>query len=215
MSEGTSGSENVRVEAVDAVEREETHAHGTILHREKVVSRSLAAMMGFGTLFFLFAGGAAIFGDPNAPLWALAFPFSFAVLFAFAGLTKPVLRTTVTNEEVYTLHGLREERVPMEAIESVTVVAATQLRPLGAVLIGPSATHRLVLVTWSDANAVTHKLAIASEDADRLASLINRVRDQRRTRLSSVRVLVDALREEEAAEAAAGAPSSSEARKSE
>ncbi|MFO0562581.1 MAG: hypothetical protein U0269_31480 [Polyangiales bacterium] len=207
MSEASGSSEGVRVEAVDAIEREETHAHGAILHREKVVSRALAGMMGAGALFFLLAGGAAIFGEPNAPLWALAFPFVFAVAFAFVGLTKPVLRTTVTNEEVYALHGLREARVPMEAIESVVAVDGTREKLLGAELVGPAITGKVTLITWSDAKGATHKCAISSDDAERLAALINRVRDQRRTRLSSVRVLVDALREEEAREVA----SSSEA----
>lgn len=202
MGEGSSSSENVRVEAIDAIEREETHAHGTVLHREKVVSRALAGAMGVGALFFLLAGGLGIFGEPNAPVWAMAFPFLFSLAFAFVGLTKPVLRTTVTNEEVYALHGLRETRVPMEAIESVSVVDGTREKLLGAEMVGPAITSKVALIAWSDAKGATHKCAIASDDPERLASLINGVREQRRTRLSSVRVLVDALQEEEAREIA-------------
>jgi hypothetical protein len=151
MSEAGGPSEDDRVAPVDAIEREETHAHGTILHRDKVVSRALAGMMGAGALFFLLAGGAAIFGEPNAPLWALALPFVFALAFAFVGLTKPVLRTMVTNEEVYALHGLREARVPMEAIESAVAVDATREKLLPAELVGPAITGKVALIMWSGA----------------------------------------------------------------
>lgn len=183
-------------------ERDLSAVHGTVLHREKVISRALAGMMAGGALLFLLAGVAAVFGERGAPWWALAFPFVISLLFSMVALIKPVLRTTVTDEEVYALHGLRETRVSMTAIDAVTVVEGTRQALLGAESIGPAVTGRVVLISWTDADGVAKKCAIASNDPEQLAGAINGVRSARASRLSSLRVDVYEEHEHEVAAAA-------------
>lgn len=166
-------------------------AQGTVQRCEKVVSRALAMVMGGAALFFALAGGAAIATERAAPWWALSFPFVIALLFAATALIKPVLRTTVTDEEVYALHGLREWRVVMCSIDSVKVVDGVRPQLAHAELIGPAVTSRVVLIEWTDSNGQAKKSAIASNDPEALAASINAVRESRATRLSSVRVFAD------------------------
>ncbi len=185
-------------------ERDLSAVHGTVLHREKVISRALAGIMAGGALLFLLAGVAAVFGERGAPWWAMGFPFVISLLFSMIALIKPVLRTTVTDEEVYALHGLRETRVSMTAIDDVTVVEGTRQALFGVEAVGPAVTARVVLIAWTAADGAAKKCAIASNDPEQLAGAINSVRSARASRLSSLRVDVYEEHEHELAAASTG-----------
>lgn len=171
-------------------DRDLANDHGTVVHREKVVSRALALMMAAGAMFFALAGVAAIATERRAPWWALLVPFVISLAFAAVGLLKPVLRTTVTDEEVYAEHGLREACVSMCAIESVKVVKSSRDQLLGAELIGPSVGESAVLIEWTYSDGSRKKTALPSANPTALAAAINEVRDARASRLSSVRIMV-------------------------
>lgn len=184
MTEPTSASATSGEQALSS-------AQGAVQRCEKVVSRVLSLVMGAGALFFALAGLIGVVAERAAPWWAKSFPFVIALLFAATALIKPVLRTTVTDEEVYTLHGLREWRVVMSAIDAVKVVDGVRPALANAELIGPAVTSRVVLIEWTDSSGQAKKSALASNDPDALAASINAVRESRATRLSSVRVFAD------------------------
>lgn len=151
-------------------------AKGAEMHREKVVSRGLAAAMFGGFAFFSIGGIIGYVTDPHAPIGALVLVMLFALAFLAAGLVKPVLRTTVTDQEVYAQHGLREWRVALSAITKVSVVSATKQSLLGAEAVGPSFGSHAALIEYRDASGATKKLALASNDAPALVSTIEVVK---------------------------------------
>jgi hypothetical protein len=136
--------------------------------------------MALGALLFALAGVGALASERGAPGPALLVPFVVAGLFALTGLTKPVLRTTVTDREVYALHGLRESRIPLASITSVTVVPATRQSLLGAEALGPAAGAQMVLVAFDDLDGAAKKRAIPSVDPAALAAILEEARGRAR-----------------------------------
>lgn len=165
-----------RTHATDAVEAELSAHRGAVLHREKYVSRALAVIMAACALLFTVAGVGAVATERAAPWPLLLVPFFVATLFALAGLTKPVLRTTVTEQEIYALHGLRESRVALSSITDVAVVEATRQALFGAEALGPAAGTHMILLSFTDAEARPRKCALPSRDPAALAAIIEEAR---------------------------------------
>ncbi|MBL8678780.1 MAG: hypothetical protein JNK05_06425 [Myxococcales bacterium] len=151
-------------------------ARGAEMHREKVVSRGLAGAMFGGFAFFSIGGIVGYFADPNAPLWALLLVQLFALAFLATALVKPVLRTTVTDQEVYAQQGLREWRVALDQITKVSVVPANKQALSGAEAVGPMFGATATLIEYRDASGANKKLALASNDAAALVATIEVVK---------------------------------------
>jgi hypothetical protein len=163
-----------------------SEAIGTALHREKVVSRMLAITMFVGAAIFTFGGIVGYATDPNAPVWTLVFMLTIALAFLSVGLVKPVLRTTVTDREVYALHGLRAWRVPLDTILSLSVVPATRQALLGSEPVGPMFNGHAAVIEYRDATGAIKKLALATPNAGALVAAIESARGP--SRATGVRV---------------------------
>lgn len=102
----------------------------TVRHRDKRVSRPMAAVLAAPSLFTLLM--AVLVGVSNStadrPVPAAALPFvlagmvALAVMFAFLAVAFAVLRTVVTNRDVIVKYGLWGPRIPLGAITSCKVV---------------------------------------------------------------------------------------------
>ncbi len=94
-------------------------AGGHVLHRSKVVSRSLAVVLGLlGTVMLVSGVVAAVSGPAFVP-WIM-FPAALFTLFCALGLS--VLRTVVTADEVHVQYGIWGPRVAVRDIRSCRVV---------------------------------------------------------------------------------------------
>jgi len=147
---------------------------GTVLLRDKVVARNLALVC---LLMFLVFGAASIAylrgwrADANAIFRWLAYffvPFS-----AWVGLTKTVLRTVVTTQEVQAQQGLRALHVPVASISQCRIFHPGVER--GLELYSPAGGGGVV-VEWRDAKGKERKTLIGSDDPSTLAAGIERAR---------------------------------------
>ncbi len=177
-----------RSTATDAQERamvDDAHA----LHRDKHVARTAAALMIPGGLIALLATLAVATGaDPAAPRLAAVLPFAAFLWMVYVLLTRMVVRTAVTRDEVLIQWGLSTHNVPLAAI---TVCEAKPVTggPTAATGAGWAlfANRGSVLLSWTDAGA-TKRLLFSAADPAELAAQIDAARALPATR---VRVATD------------------------
>jgi hypothetical protein len=93
---------------------------GAVLHRGKLRSRGLAALLLGFSLFAALATGATMLAP--GPLFLPILMGVVTVFFAFCGVAFSVIRTTVSANELHVQLGLWGPRVPLEAIESCRVI---------------------------------------------------------------------------------------------
>jgi hypothetical protein len=101
-----------------------------VRHRDKLVSRGMAAALAVPAVFVLVL--TVVIGVGNAaasrPVPPQALPFvlagmvAFALLYALLAVTFAVLRTVVTDREVNVKFGLWGPRIPLDAITACKVV---------------------------------------------------------------------------------------------
>lgn len=102
---------------------------GRVLHRDKLVARSLALIMAACTLFFGVAAVVfALGGGAGVPLVSRILTFVLLPLFPLVGLTRSVVRTLVTSEEVQIKWGLWGPRIPLAAITRCEALTTEQIR---------------------------------------------------------------------------------------
>lgn len=119
-----------RTRPEDAIESE--MGGDDVVHREKGLARgTMGVALGYGTLVAATSSASVIAG---APLWTLAVPALLSAGVALFALTKTVIRTVVTRQEVIVRSGMREHRVPLSAITSTEVREAGALSPRGVQL---------------------------------------------------------------------------------
>jgi hypothetical protein len=116
-------------ESKDAFAAEYMEAGGDVRHRDKRVSRWMAAILMVPAVFVL--GLSAFIASTNAtaskPVPEAALPFvvagmvAFALVYVLLGLSFAVLRTVVTAEDVVVKYGLWGPRIPLERIRSCQV----------------------------------------------------------------------------------------------
>ena len=114
----------------DAFARQYMEDGDAVRHRDKRVSRGLAALLMVPALFIM--GLSAFIATTNAsapkPVPAVALPFVVAalvalgLLFVLLSLTFAVLRTVLTSRELVVKYGLWGPRIPLAAIRSCKVV---------------------------------------------------------------------------------------------
>jgi len=153
-----------------------------VLFRDKVVSRlTFYACVLMGALFLaLAAGGAAQGAFAGAIGMAL-----FGAAATFLGLTRSILRTVVTREDVRIHWGLWGPRIALSSIRSVRVRDATrqgmieasreQGRPRIEVFQIP-APAPIVEIEWTDATGKARRAWIGSSEASSLAAAIEGAR---------------------------------------
>jgi len=161
-----------RTQTNDEFEAAEVNAPGTVIHREKQVSRFLALMMVM--LFVLMAGAAAMGLAPDAS-WTLKYlPWPMLALAVYVGLTGTVVRTVVTTEEVRVVWGLRKVQIPVSAIKQCKVVSVPP--PItGHEIMAPHAAKEVLTIEWVDGDK-TRKHVIGAEVPQRLADSIEEAR---------------------------------------
>ena len=114
----------------DAFESRYMSGDDNVRHRDKRVSRGMAAILGFAGLFVVALTVAIGVANATAarPLPAVALPFVLAAMAGLAGMfgllaiTFAVLRTVVTDREVIIKYGLWGPSIPLDAITSCKVV---------------------------------------------------------------------------------------------
>jgi hypothetical protein len=114
----------------DGFEAREMHDGAPVVHRDKKVSRAMAALLAVPGLLAMLV--AAFVGIANAtshePLPAEALPVvalmlaALGVLFVGMGVVFGVLRTIVTERAVHVRYGLWGPTIPLEAIRSCDAV---------------------------------------------------------------------------------------------
>lgn len=177
-----------RTTATDAQERAMVD-DARALHRDKHVARTAAALMIPGGLLALLAAVAVASGaDPAAPRLAALLPLAAFLGMAYVALTRMVVRTAVTRDEVLVQWGLSEHRVPLRAITACearpATGGATMATGAGWALL---ADRGSVLLSWTDAVA-TKRLLFPAKDPATLASQIDAARGAAAT---GVRVATD------------------------
>jgi hypothetical protein len=194
-----------------------------ILHRDKHVSRGMAAMLGVPGLFTI---GLSIFvGLTNAtadkPLPPVALPFVMAamVVFGLAFLTMAVafavLRVVVTEKEVHVKYGLWGPSISLASVTSVRVIDY-QWHKYGGWGIRRGADGSWAYVARSGPvvelcyteGAETKKLLIGAEDA---AGLARAIQEARSKSVTGTRIAVDTGEARAEAEAEAETEAEAEA----
>lgn len=165
-----------RTTATDAQERAMVD-DARALHRDKHVARTAAALMIPGGLLALLATIAVAAGaDPAAPRLAAIFPFAAFLWVVYVLLTRMVVRTAVTRDEVLVQWGLSDHRIPVAAITACEAKPVTG-GPTAATGAGWAlfANRGSVLLSWSDAGA-TRSLLFSANDPAALAAQIDAAR---------------------------------------
>ncbi len=100
-----------------------------VLHKDTVTSRPLVLLLGVIALLSA-GGGVADFLHvlPKSTTWAGVLLMCLAMLMAFLATTLTVLRTVVTEGEVYVQYGLWGPRVPIAKVRSAKVVKYDSFR---------------------------------------------------------------------------------------
>jgi hypothetical protein len=171
------GAPSDPVEAAMSVE-------GTVLHREKVVSR-LLALISLGLLVFF---GAASFAylrgwAPQTSLFAKLCTYAMVPLGLYVGLTRTVLRTVISSHEIHVTQGLPGRRIPLEAITSCQTFGPGKRAPRGE-LFSPGSSG--VVVEWTDTAGKARCTLIGSNDPEGLLAVIERARRGRTSRVRAV-----------------------------
>lgn len=148
-----------------------------VVHRDKHVARTAAALMIPMALLMLLATAAVASGaDPAAPRLAALVPFGVFLWTAYTILTRTVVRTLVTSNDVQVHWGMSDHRVPLAAITSVEARA-----PSGGPTAATGAGWRLfadrgsVLIQWND-QGKTQQILFPANDPPTLAAEIERAR---------------------------------------
>jgi hypothetical protein len=165
-------------------EKQEMKAPGKELYRGKLASRQLAFVLMTMTLAMVALGLGLVFGglEPNAPLLAKMAPFAIAAATLYQTLTKSVVRTLVTSDEVLIRWGLRGPRIPIQAITACKVIPYTKQHTAGATNYSPGGAgitdleDRAVLLAWTDGDGKQQKAVIGDTRPAALAESIQRAR---------------------------------------
>ena len=165
-----------RTTATDAQERamvDDARAQ----HRDKHVARTAAALMIPSGLIALLAAIAVASGaDPAAPRLAAILPFGAFLGVVYMLLTRMVVRTAVTRDEVIVQWGLSDHRIPVAAISACEAKSVT-----GGPSVATGAGWALfadrgsLLLSWIDAGA-TRRLLFPANDPAALAAQIDAAR---------------------------------------
>jgi hypothetical protein len=152
-----------------------------VIHRDKSVARALAMTMGAMSTAALAVGAATILGvDPNAPWPARLAPVLVGLLFGFVGLTRSVVRTVVTADEVRVHWGLAGPRIPIRSITRCAVQPGPgpgQPRLVASRSILP-AVRGMIRIDHTDEAGAAQSLILSAGDPALLADKINAARAQ-------------------------------------
>lgn len=145
----------------DEYEADAMPPRGEVRYRDKLVSRSLAGVLGaMGVASGALGVGVLAGIDPAAPAWVAIFPFGVALLCMYQGITRCVMRLALTDDELVVDQGLRATRIPLAAIDSIEMVDVSERRAAGGwELLAPSGKGALFVgVTWRDGREVRKSL---------------------------------------------------------
>ncbi len=145
----------------DDYEADAMPPRGEVRYRDKLVSRSLAGVLGaMGVASGALGVGVLAGIDPAAPAWVAIFPFGVAIACTFLGLTRSVMRLALTDQELVIDQGLLATRIPLAAIDSIEMVDVSERRAAGGwELLAPSGKGALFVgVTWRDGSKVRKSL---------------------------------------------------------
>lgn len=172
-----------------------------VLHRDKRVSRGMAAMLAAPALFTWALSIFLAFANASSehPLPAVALPFVvgaialLGVMFALLSLTFAVLRTIVTDRMVTVKYGLWGPEIELSSIRSCKVVDYewTQFggwgirRGAGGVWAYVPGPGEVVELEY-EAGGTMQRVQVGAQDARKLALEINRARQ------TGLRVATDA-----------------------
>lgn len=172
----------------------------SVRHRDKRVSRGMAAILAVPALFTL--GLTVFIGFANAasskPVPGPALPFVLAglvalsAMFALLSLTFSVLRTVVTNSELVVKYGLWGPRVAIDRIRSCRVIEYDWTkfggwgirRGAGGVWAYVPASGDVVEVTYDDDDGSSRTILVGAQDAPALAREIERARSATGARIA-------------------------------
>lgn len=188
-------------------------APGEALHRDKLVSRSLA-LVSLGMTLFTFVAAAGAGLTEGAPLAAVLGVGSVGLATAFIGLTRSVLRTVVTKDELRIQWGLWGPTIPLAAVSAVSVrhdcsrVAMNEaMRAPGSApvqMMGPISRTPVVDIEWTDEKGKARRAWLGASDAEALAAAIRRGMARGRARVEvdereevEEEVAVEALRKQQ------------------
>jgi hypothetical protein len=176
---------------------------GTVLHRDKLVARGLALAMLIGTIGFTAASIALAMGwGAEINFLSRLLTFVLTPLFPFVLLTRTVVRTVVTTEELQIQWGLWGPRIPLSAIRSVEVIPSERVRAeqkkRAIELYVPGHFEEAVCVEWRDESGKQRTALVGSEDPRGLASAIEEARAKKGVRVATADPIADAEREAEA-----------------
>lgn len=175
--------------------------HGRVQHRDKLVARGLALGMLIGFASCLAASIAIAMGwGANIHIVPKVLTFVMTPLFLFALLTRTVVRTAVTSEELAIEWGLTRRRIPLSAISKVEVLDVAQVReraPGGYELHCPGGFTEAVWVEWSDSTSPRRAL-VGAADARGLMHAIEAARGKRVRVDASVVTAADERRDAQA-----------------
>lgn len=191
---------------------------GRVLHRDKLVARGLALIMAVSFVFFLAASIAYAMGwgkDINVVSRALT--FLLTPLFPFVLLTRTVVRTAVTTEEVVVEWGLWGPRIALGSITNVEVVTAADVKTKAGLLVSttavkgqtgyelycPGTLTEAVWLEWTDEKG-PHRAVVGASDPKTLARAIQEARATRLRVADPARAEVEQEAEAEAEAAAEG-----------
>ncbi len=152
----------------------------TVVHRDKHVARTAAALMiPMGVILLVATVAVAAGADPAAPRIAALLPFAGFLWTAWVALTRTVVRTAVTRDEVQVDWGLDRHRVPLDAITSCEAKAVTG-GPTAATGAGWAlfANRGSVALSWTDGGA-TRSLLVPANDPPTLVEQITAARARR------------------------------------
>lgn len=151
--------------------------HGRVLHRDKQVARNLALIMLLCTLCFGALSVAYALGwNAHASLPLRLVTWLTTPLFPFVLLTRTVVRTVVTDEELLVQCGLWGPRIPLASLTRCEVVSLAQLKAELASrkrfeLYAPGSFDDAVVVEWVDGGKARAALVGASSPTTLVAAV--------------------------------------------
>jgi hypothetical protein len=165
--------------ASDEYEANEMTAAGQVVHRDKVVGHELAKFLALYAVGFLGLGLFETFVGWNVPTLARVLTFILAFFFGAVALTRTVLRTVVTTEEIVIRQGLSGPQIPITAVtvcEVLEKVPGKQLPVIGGThLLLPSMKADIVRIDWTE-GGVTKRALLSSSDGPLLVTRIEEAR---------------------------------------
>lgn len=185
----------------DEFEDKYMHDGAKVVHRDKKVSRVLAAMLSIPALAMMFLGvwvpiinGSSPKPMPAAMVPAFAiFMFALATMYLFLAVGLAVLRIVVTEKAINVKYGLWGPTIPLESIQATRVIDYEWMkyggwgirRALDGSRAYVSGRGKVVEVKYTDEKGKLQTVVLGANDANVLCERIDKARTSEKKRVAA------------------------------